>query len=116
MAITHEYRFSGATLREPSAGRWPAAESKKIRTRVNSSAAETVRRTRQRPGAIPVLTKGHRVAAPTTLSRPRARRLNLGIGETDAEDEYGRPGEDLCVPVRLDLGRHQPAGRPAAEA
>jgi hypothetical protein len=38
----------------------------------------------------------------------------LGIGETDAEDEYGRPGEDLCVPVRLDLGRHQPAGRPAA--
>ena len=47
-------------------------------------------------------------------SAGRARRLNLGIGETDAEDEYGRPGEDLRVPVRLDLGRHQPAGRPAA--
>jgi len=85
-------------------GRWPDAESKNIRTRVSSSAAETGRRTRQSPRAIPVLTKGHaRSTAPTTLRRPRARRLNLAIGETDAEDERGSPGEDLRV--RLDLGR-----------
>jgi hypothetical protein len=88
--------FAGA---EP--GGWPNAESKKIRTAVSCSAAEAGRRTRQSPGAIPVLTKGRaRSTAPTTLSRPRARPPNLGIGETDAEDECGSPGEDLRVPVR----------------
>lgn len=112
-AITHEYRFSGATLREPSAGRWPGPESKKISTAVSSSAAETGRRTRQSPGAIPVLTKAIPVDSAHD-AQPRVRRLNLGIGETDAEDECGSPGEDLRAPVRLGLGRHQPAGRPAA--
>jgi hypothetical protein len=93
--------------------RWPDAESKKIRTAVSSSAAVTGRRTRQSPGAIPVLTKGHaRSTAPTTFSRPRARRPNLTWGSVKP-----MPRTNVGVPARsararrLGLGRHQPAGR-----